>query len=79
MNVFEELNAIPNELLTGAQLRRKEKMAEIVSEYNDIRAKYGFGVITSNRICELLAAKHGLAVRTTRYYLEQAGVELKAK
>lgn len=73
MNVFKDLQALPDELLTSAQIRRKEKMEAVTKEYKDIREKYGDNsVISVNRICEFLAVKHGISVRTTRYYLESA-------
>lgn len=73
MTVFEEYQMIPNELLTDAQIRKKEKMAAVVSDYNELKEKYGDNsVLTINRICELLAKKHDIAVRTARYYLVNA-------
>ena len=41
MNVFEEFQSAPNELLTESQIRRKEKMAAVVNDYNDLKEKYG--------------------------------------
>ena len=73
MNVFEEFQAVPNELLTGAQIRKKEKMAAVVSDYNELKEKYGDNsVLSINRICEILAKRHDIAVRTARYYLVNA-------
>ena len=75
MTLYQELQTIPDELLTGAQVRRKEKMAEVASEYKNIREKYGdSSIISLNRICEFLAVKHNISVRTARYYLEHSGV-----
>jgi hypothetical protein len=73
MNVFEEFQAVPNELLTDAQIRKKEKMVAVVSDYNELKEKYGDNsVLSINRICEILAKRHDIAVRTARYYLVNA-------
>ena len=73
MNVFEEFQAVPNELLTSAQIRKKEKMVAVVSDYNELKEKYGDNsVLSINRICEILAKRHDIAVRTARYYLVNA-------
>ena len=73
MNVFEEFQAVTNELLTDAQIRKKEKMVAVVSDYNELKEKYGDNsVLSINRICEILAKRHDIAVRTARYYLVNA-------
>ena len=73
MNVFEEFQSAPNELLTDAQIRKKEKMVAVVSDYNELKEKYGDNsVLSINRICEILAKRHDIAVRTARYYLVNA-------
>lgn len=73
MNVFEELQAIPDEFLTDSQVRKKEKMAAVVADYNELKEKYGDNrVMSINRICEILAKRHDIAVRTARYYLVNA-------
>ena len=52
MNVFEEFQSAPNELLTDAQIRKKEKMAAVVNDYNDLKEKYGDNkLFTINRVC----------------------------
>lgn len=73
MNVFEEFQSAPDELLTDSQIRRKEKMAAVVNDYNDLKEKYGDNkLFTINRVCSILAKRHDIAVRTARYYLVNA-------
>lgn len=73
MNVFEELQAIPEELLTEAQIRRKEKMLAVIADYKRLKEKCGgTSLVSTNRFCEILAKKHDIAVRTARYYLVDA-------
>lgn len=73
MNVFEELQAVPEELLTEAQIRRRDKMKAVVADYSELKEKCGgSSLVSTNRICEILAKKHDIAVRTARYYLVDA-------